>query len=138
MKTTAIKKRRSVASEPPARQLFHPGHLTTIRGLLSSHEDVREGRMFGLPAFFAGRRMFACIYGDGVGIKVPASLAASLLERSDTESFRPYGKSAMREWVQINHTTSSDYEADLDVFLISLRFVTQGRKGGNANEAELW
>lgn len=84
--------------------------------------------MFGYPAFFVGRRMFACVYDDGVGIKVPARLAASLLERSDTEPFRPHGKPTIREWVKINHARSNDYEADLGVLLASIRFVAQAEK----------
>ena len=129
MKTrTKRMSRGSLASQSAAPQCFRPDHLTAIRGLLTRHEDVREGRMFGYPAFFIGRRMFACVYGDGVGIKVPAELAVSLLERIGTEPFRPHGKSTMREWVQINHARSKDYQADLCVLLASIRFVAQGQK----------
>lgn len=83
--------------------------------------------MFGYPAFFVGRRMFACVYGDGVGVKVPVELAAELLLRRDTRAFRPQGRSTMREWVQIDHARSSDYEADLHVLLASKRFVSESQ-----------
>ena len=127
MKTgPAVRRRKAVASAGPAK--FRADHLSALRNLLAGRDDVREGRMFGHPAFFVGRRMFACVYGDGVGIKVPASVAARLLERADTEPFRPYGKPSMREWVQINRASSGDYGGDLDVLLVSIDFVARARK----------
>lgn len=127
MKTTANGRGKRQPARSPG---FRAAHLVAVRGLLADRKDVREGRMFGYPAFFVGRRMFACVYGKGVGVKVPAEMAARLLERPDTEPFRPLGKSTMREWVQINHARANDYRGDLDVFLASLEFASNAPKGG--------
>ncbi len=91
---SATRKRRDQGSgkgrtAPSVR--FREDHLQVIRGLLAEIRDVREGRMFGYPAFFVGRRMFACIYGDGVGLKVPPTLAARSIARGAAVAFRPHG-----------------------------------------------
>lgn len=109
---SATKKRRDQAggkSRGVASVRYRDDHLQVIRGLLADDRDVRESRMFGYPAFFAGRRMFACIYGVGVGLKVPPALVARLIECGEAIAFRPHGKPTMREWIQINRSCSKDY-----------------------------
>lgn len=103
-------------------QRYSEAHQRALRALLEKHSVVHEGRMFGHPAWFVGRRMFACVYGDGVGIKVPSVVAAELLTRSDIVPFQPYGKARMREWVQINRQCSEDYYLDLEIFEAAIRY----------------
>lgn len=67
----------------------------------TSVRSIREAPMFGCPAFFLGRRMVACIYGDAVGVRLPASEVDAALARDGVVPFRPYGKS-MREWVALD------------------------------------
>jgi len=86
--------------------------------------------MFGYPAFFVGKRMFACAYGQGVGVKLPADRVRGLLKRADVLPFRPHGKAPMREWVQINHARSENYAADGTLVLDAMRFVSRLQKGG--------
>ncbi len=64
-------------------------------------DDTRVGKMFGYPALYAGRKLFACAYGDGVGLKLPGEVVAELIEEEEGfEPFQPYGgKARMREWV---------------------------------------
>ena len=31
---------------------------------------IVPGKMFGYPAYYVGKKLFACVYEDGVGIKV--------------------------------------------------------------------
>lgn len=82
---------------------FNPNHKIVLDNLLLSHPLVRAGKMFGFPAYYVGKKLCICLYEDGVGIKLPASSVARLLE-SDPNAipFRPLGKPKMREWVQIN------------------------------------
>lgn len=93
--------------------------------MLCARDDVRAGNMFGLPAFYAGARVFACVYRDGVGLKLPAERASQLLNRPDVRSFRPFNKPATREWIEIRRSTADAYRGDLPVFLESLRFVAE-------------
>lgn len=66
--------------------------------------DVRGGSMFGAPALYLGRRMIGCVFGSGIGLKVPAQTAARAIADGAASSFRPYGKAAMREWIEIPGT----------------------------------
>ena len=107
-----------------ARHRYRTDHHAALRGLLADCPDVREGQMFGYPAFFVGRRMFACVHGAGIGLKVPAPLAVVLLRRTDTVPFQPHGRKPMREWIQINRAVSADYADDQDVLAAARSFVT--------------
>ncbi|MFC0401572.1 hypothetical protein [Paraburkholderia rhizosphaerae] len=77
---------------------------------------VREGTMFGCPAAFVGSHLAFCVYGSGIGIKLPADKAARLVERGDAFAFQPYGRSPMHEWVEVRITR--ERVADLAPVLI--------------------
>lgn len=62
---------------------------------------VRRRSMFGHPALVANGKMFACEYGGRIGCKVPEPRVRELLACGEGSSFRPYGKSPMREWVEV-------------------------------------
>ncbi|MEP9328560.1 hypothetical protein PPMP20_36530 [Paraburkholderia phymatum] len=62
---------------------------------------VRAGTMFGCPAAFVDSQLAFCVYGSGIGIKLPAQRAAMLVNAGRAFAFQPYGRSAMREWVEI-------------------------------------
>ena len=81
--------------------------------LLATATDVVTRKMFGCPAFFVGRRMFACVYEDEVGLKLPATQVQTLIAGGVAESFQPYGKPKMRQWCallgrNLMHPTSAE------------------------------
>jgi hypothetical protein len=78
--------------------------------------SVHEGAMFGCPAAFVGAHMAFCVYGSGIGIKLPAERAAELVQAGRAFAFQPYGRSPMREWVEIRITR--DRIAEIDGVLI--------------------
>src|SRR5688572_28290342 len=62
------------------------------------HRGARLGRMFGLPAVYAGRRLFACLIEDGVIVRLPDDIARRELKaggkpysRRERASDRPMG-----------------------------------------------
>ena len=80
-----------------------------------------------LDAYFVSDRMFACISGDGVGLRLPANTARDLhFSRADVVPFQPAGAPATREWIQIDHADATEYEKDLALFQASLDFVKGG------------
>ncbi|MBS3920825.1 MAG: hypothetical protein KG012_18285 [Deltaproteobacteria bacterium] len=81
--------------------------------------------MFGYPAYYVDGKLFACIYGKGVGVKVSEELANKLLSEKHVVPFQPLGKPKMREWIQINHAKSADYGKDMSIFRTSVEFVRQ-------------
>jgi hypothetical protein len=46
-----------------------------IEEFAANHRGVRLGKMFGLPAVYAGRRLFACLIEDGVIVRLPDDVA---------------------------------------------------------------
>ena len=89
-----------------------------VRAIFAGSAGIREAPMFGCPAFFFGRRMVACIYGDEVGIKLPKDDVDAALTRAGVVPFRPYGK-AMREWVALRRQ-GADLDAVADLLVASL------------------
>lgn len=104
---------------------FSQEHKTALDALLLALPGVAAGKMFGYPAYYVGKRLFACVYGAGVGVKLPEAIANQMLSQARAVPFRPYGKPKMKEWIQINRTRSADYEQDADLFRDSIKFVSQ-------------
>lgn len=101
------------------------GHKAVLDSLLLNMPNVAEGKMFGYPAYFVNGKLFACIYGEGVGVKVPEEVANKLLFEKHVVPFQPLGKPKMREWIQINRTKPEDYRKDIAIFHASVEFVSQ-------------
>jgi hypothetical protein len=115
-----------------ARVTINPVELSHKRALdtmLLKLPGVESGEMTGLYAYFTGKKMFACICNGGVGVRLPAAEAANLqFSRDSVVPFQPKGMQSTREWIQINHENSADYEQDLEIFRSSIAFV-KGAKG---------
>lgn len=101
------------------------GHKSVLDSLLLNMPSLVEGKLFGYPAYYVNGKLFACIYGEGVGLKVHEEVANKLLAEKHIVPFQPFGKPKMREWIQINRTRSADYGKDINVFRTSVEFVSQ-------------
>lgn len=99
-----------------------------IDALLLALPGVSTRKINGLDAYFVNDRMFACISGDGIGVRLPVATATELqFSRDNIVPFQPGGMASSREWVQINRAEASDYEKDLELFRASLEFVKAAR-----------
>ena len=98
-----------------------------IDALLLKLPGVSARKINGLDAYFVSDRMFACISGDGVGLRLPAATATELqFSRNNVVPFQPGGMASSREWIQINCAEVAEYEKDLQLFRDSLEFVKAG------------
>jgi hypothetical protein len=100
-----------------------------IDALLLQLPGVVAKKLNKLDAYFVGDRMFACISGEGVALRLPSAEVTNLqFSRSDVGPFQAggLGAAATREWVQINRADAADYEKDLALFRASLDFVKGG------------
>jgi hypothetical protein len=103
---------------------FNPEHKTVLDDMLLGLPHVRAGKMFGFPAYYVGKKLCICLYEQGVGIKLPEKSVAKLLETDkNAVPFRPLGKPKMREWVQINLSSSKEYKKYKKVFEESVRYL---------------
>ena len=101
---------------------------TQIDALLLKLPGVSARKINGLDAYFVSDKMFACISGDGVGLRLPAATATELhFSRDNIVPFQPGGTTSTREWIQINRVDAAEYEKDLELFRASLEFVKAGR-----------
>jgi len=85
---------------------FNLKHKRVIDSFLLKVPGVVSGKMFGYPAYYINKRLFACIYENGVGIKVPENVANDLIGKKGVVYFQPLGKAKMKEWIQINRENS--------------------------------
>jgi hypothetical protein len=99
-----------------------------IDALLLKLPGVSARQIKGLDAYFVSDRMFACISGEGVGLRLPAAVATELqFSRDNIVPFQPGGTTSTREWIQINRADAAEYEKDLELFRDSIEFVKGGR-----------
>jgi hypothetical protein len=101
-----------------------------IDAVLLKLPGVSTRKINGLDAYFVSDRMFACISGRGVGLRLPVGAATELqFSRDDVVPFQPGGVGSTREWIQIDRAEAADYEKDLELFRASLEFVMKGGRG---------
>ena len=99
-----------------------------IDALLLTLPGASARKINGLDAYFVSDKMFACISGDGIGLRLPVATATELqFSRNDVVAFQPGGIASTREWIQINCAEAADYEKHLALFRTSLEFVKTGR-----------
>jgi len=112
-----------------ASNLKTPSRKAQIDAVLLKLPGVSARKINGLDAYFVSDKMFACISGKGVGIRLPAAVATELqFSRNDIEPFQPGGTASSREWIQIDRADAAEYEQDLELFQASLDFVKTGRR----------
>jgi len=99
-----------------------------LDALLLTLPGVSARTINKLDAYFISDKMFACISGDGIGLRLPVATVTELsFSRGDVVSFQPGGMASTREWVQINRVDAADYAEDLPLFRESMEFVKTGR-----------
>jgi hypothetical protein len=99
-----------------------------IEALLLKLPGVSARKINGLDAYFVSDKMFACISGRGVGLRLPVATATELqFSRDNVVPFQPGGMASTREWIQINRAEAAEYENDLQLFQASIDFVKAAR-----------
>ena len=102
---------------PPTTKARLDAILLAIPGVVSK-------KIGGLDGYFVGDRMFACISGNGVGLRLPVATARELqFSRENVSPFQPGGMTSTKEWIQIDRADAAEYEKDLEVFQASIDFV---------------
>lgn len=99
-----------------------------IDALLLKLPGVTARKINSLDGYFVSDKMFACISGNGIGLRLPSGVATELqFSRDNVVPFAPGGTASTREWIQIDRAEASDYEKDLALFRDSIEFVKTGR-----------
>lgn len=104
---------------------YNERHKEVLDSLLLKMPAVSPGKMFGYPAYYVHGRLFACVHGEHVVIKIPELMAQTLM-RTRAKTIRPFqamGNRTMREWITISRKDSRAYLRDKDTFRLSIKFV---------------
>jgi hypothetical protein len=105
-----------------------PTRKSQVDAVLKKLPGVVSKKIGGLDGYFVNDRMFACISGNGVGLKLPVAMARDLqFSRENVTSFQPGGVASTQEWIQIDRADASEYEKDLELFQAALDYVKGGR-----------
>ena len=105
-----------------------PTRKAQIDAVLLKLPGVKGKKLNGLDAYFINDRMFACISGNGIGLRLPVATATELqFSRENVVAFQPGGMASSREWIQIDRADAAEYEKDLELFRASLEFVAGAR-----------
>src|SRR4249920_133595 len=100
-----------------------------LDALLLALPGVSARAINGLDGYFVSDKMFACISGKGVGLRLPVAMATELqFSRDNVVPFQPGGVASTREWIQIDRDDAADYTKDLALFQASIDFVKGGRR----------
>jgi hypothetical protein len=106
-----------------------PSRKDKIDAVLLALPGVSARKLNGLDAYFVADKMFACISGQGVGLRLPIAVATELqFSRGNVVPFMPGGTASTREWIQIDREDAAAYAEDLELFRASLDFVRAGRR----------
>ncbi|HKI65541.1 MAG TPA: hypothetical protein VKA16_13060 [Burkholderiales bacterium] len=99
-----------------------------IDAVLLKLPGVSAKKINDLDAYFVNDRMFACISGRGVGLRLPVATATELqFSRDNVMPFQPGGMASTREWIQIDRAEAAEYEKDLPLFQAAIEFVKTAR-----------
>ena len=117
------------ARAPTVKEKPEPTRKAQLDAVLLKLPGVSARKINGLDAYFVSDKMFACISGNGVGLRLPVPVATELqFSRGDVVAFQPAGLSSTREWIQIDRADATEYEKDLELFQASVDFVKAGRR----------
>lgn len=91
---------------------------------IEHHRGLRIGRMFGLPAGYAGRRMFVCLIEDGFIVKLPPSLANDEVRAGKALPFVRHGRPS-RLWVKYKPRTAREASRLAPILEMAARHVAE-------------
>jgi hypothetical protein len=114
------------ATIPPVPIPFRSDLKTFLTEFAEQHRGIRLGKMFGLPAGYAGRRLFACVMEDGLIVRLPDDAAKREL-RGRAVPFSRRGK-VMGTWVMYRPRTLADARRLVPVLETAARHIAQAQQ----------
>ena len=95
---------------------------------IEHHRGLRIGRMFGLPAGYAGRKLFVCLTEDGLIVKLPEHVARDEVRtgRAGTAVPRP-GRAGRASgiWVKYRPRTAREASRLAPILEVAAQHVVQ-------------
>ena len=78
-------------------------------------------KTFGSPSYYRGKKLFAFLYEDALGIKLPPERVEEKIAE-DPEVYAHFnpGDGIMRNWLLITHPEASDYDTEEELIAEAL------------------
>ena len=93
--------------------------------LLLAISGVSTRKSFGSHAYYVEGKMFACVVGDTVIVKLPPTSLAHVMQRADTTPFKPGENRTMNGWAQIRRGDADSYRDDQPLFVEAYDYVAE-------------
>ena len=91
---------------------------------IEHHRGLRIGRMFGLPAGYAGRKLFVCLMEDGLIVKLPEHVAKDEVRSGKAALFIRQGRPS-KAWVKYKPRTAREASRLAPILEVAARHVVQ-------------
>lgn len=85
-------------------------------GLFLGEYALLKRKTFGCPAYYKGKKMFAFLYEDALGIKLDPDEVKTFVSK-DSEVYAHFnpGDGIMKNWLMITYPEASDYDQELEL-----------------------
>lgn len=112
-----------MADGSPKKFGFRDDVMEVFLELIEPFHDITRDNMFGFPSFRASGEIFACIYQNGISLKMPEELMETILRATGITPFMPFGRAKMRQWIHIKRAAPEAFVQDFPLVEASVYYV---------------
>ena len=91
---------------------------------IEHHRGLRVGRMFGLPAGYAGRKMFVCLIEEGFIVKLPERIAKDEVRAGNAKVFVRRGRPS-KKWIKYSPRNAREAGRLAPILEAAARYVAE-------------
>jgi hypothetical protein len=91
---------------------------------IEHHRGLRAGRMFGLPAGYAGRKMFVCLIEEGFIVKLPEGVAKDEVRAGKAKTFVRRGRPS-KQWIKYSPRNAREAGRLAPILEVAARYVAE-------------
>lgn len=109
---------------------YWPELKTEVDNILLSHPQVKEGKMFGYPAYYVNKKLAICHYHEGLAMKLHEDSINHLQNNCTilSEPFCPMGKSMGKNWTIVFPKSAKEIRNIEDVLFASIDYLAEEAK----------
>ena len=106
---------------------YWPELKTEVDSILLKNPLVKEGKMFGYPAYYVNNKLAICHYHEGLAMKLHEDDIDNLQNNGMvlSEPFCPMGKRMGKNWTIVFPKSSKEIKIIEDVLLASIEYLSE-------------
>lgn len=113
---------------------YWPELKVEVDKILLQDPSVKEGKMFGYPAYYVNGKLAICHYDIGLALKLPTGAVQNLHNsRIVSEPFCPMGKKMGNNWAIIFPKNPKEIHEVTEILFESVKFLQQTKIKQKAN-----